>query len=73
MCGSPTHECGEALNDSAYKKAVGIVEKYDNAAYHTEMLYGECCNFGYDEKPIERITRDMAIDAGDLSLEGQIY
>lgn len=37
---------------------------------------GYCPNAGYEDssyQPPQRITRDMAIDAGDLSLEGEIY
>ena len=66
-CGTPTDKIGRTLHGTTFKRVVNIIEKYgDN---HTEKTHGDCCRH---EGNIQRVTKDMAIDAGDLSLEGQI-
>ena len=68
-CGCPTNKKGELLDDETHERVVSIIEEYgDN---HTEQTHGYCC-INEQIHPIRRVTRDMAIDAGDLSLEGQI-
>lgn len=69
-CGHPTDKRGEPLSGDSFKKALRIIEQYggDN---HTHLEHGWCCEDLYREEPRMRVTRDMAIDAGDPSLEGQ--
>jgi hypothetical protein len=61
-CGNPTDKDGNLLNEQDF-----LNWKPENL----EAVHGECCLDKETEKML--ITRDMAIDAGDLSLEGQIY
>lgn len=69
-CGTPTNLNGETLSGEAFKKAVKILENYgDNKTHKT---HGDCCiNEQMQASQINYVTRDMAIDAGDPSLEGQ--
>lgn len=57
-CGQPTNEQGEALSVDECKL---WVEK------DAILVHGYCCP---PEPQRMQVTRDMAIDAGDLSLEG---
>ena len=72
-CGYPTDKEGEILRGEAFEKAKNIINAY-GGKQHTHLVNGECCpNGNYPLEPNRiRVTRDMAIDAGDLSLEGQI-
>lgn len=58
-CGS----CG------AWQDDPGLYTEEEQNDY--ELVYCGCEN--YNGHGMQYITRDMAIDAGDLSLEGQIY
>lgn len=64
-CGTPTNENGITLHGKSFEKVVNIIEKYGDA--HTHKTNGDCCSYQYTK---QRVTRDMAIDAGDLDLEG---
>lgn len=66
-CGIPTNKDGEPLNLEECKKW-----ESDNAI----LVHGYCCiNEILQEQEYQEIiiTKDMAIDAGDLSLEGRIW
>lgn len=70
-CGHPTNSKGEPLMGEAFKKALNIIETYgDN--HHTHLEHGDCCIHEHMEPQRMRVTRDMAIDAGDPSLEGEL-
>lgn len=69
-CGHPTDSTGTQLTGEAFNKAWKIIETYgDN--HHTHLEHGDCCAQEHMEPQKMRVTRDMAIDAGDLSLEGE--
>jgi hypothetical protein len=61
-CGHPTDKDGEPLDLEACK-----TWQEDKA----ELVHGNCCVHEQNQRQIIRVTRDMAIDAGDMSLEGQ--
>ena len=63
-CGQPTNKEGQPLTIDECKQLTD--EQINNA----ELLNGDCCP-PQQEKETIIVTRDMAIDAGDLSLEGQ--
>lgn len=65
-CGFPTDESGNYLYGNKAQKAFDIIEKYGD--YRTHKTNGNC---SHQDMNRNRVTRDMAIDAGDLSLEGQ--
>lgn len=71
-CGCPTDENGNNLKDENFKRAVNLIENY-KADAHTHLVNGNCCpeGDGSHTSGMVQITRDMAIDAGDRSLEGQ--
>lgn len=62
--------CGECCD-----KDGNVIEwPEDKTGYdEAEKVHGECCIHEQMEKETRRVTRDMAIDAGDPSLEGQLY
>lgn len=64
-CGSPCNCYGNVLN--YFNQA-----DYENPNNIIEQVPGDCCQHKQDEQRM-RVTRDMAIDAGDLSLEGELY
>jgi len=66
-CGTPTDKNGYTLSDNAFKKAVNIIETYGD--YRTHKTHGDCC---IRQQTQMRITKDMATDAGEPSLEGQL-
>ena len=68
-CGFPTDENGRNLHGETFKRVVNIIEEHGDG--HTEKTTGDCCAQEQTNLNRNRITRDMAIDAGDLSLEGQ--
>jgi hypothetical protein len=67
-CGHPTDENGFPLE---FDEDIHIIEKdYKKEGMEVKLVHGKC----YHEEQHERyitVTRDMAIDAGDLSLEGE--
>ena len=66
-CGQPTDKDGNPLTAEECEPI--SVEELDNA----ELVHGYCCLIEYEPEPERmRVTRDMAIDAGDLSLEGEL-
>lgn len=67
-CGCFTNKNGQVLELVMFKKADRIVEKYGDIK--TVRVTGECCYNEQKGKPMVQVTRDMAIDAGDRSLEG---
>lgn len=67
-CGHPTDKEGNCLQDESLSKAIRIIETYGDG--HTDKVNGWCCPNG-DEPQRMQVTRDMAIDAQDPSLEGQ--
>lgn len=68
-CGCPTNENGNGLDATLQKRVISIIEKYGDG--HTQKTNGYCCAYEFAEQQKVQITRDMAIDAGDRSLEGQ--
>jgi len=67
-CGSPTEANGYELDGEPRGKAINIIETYGD--YRTHQTNGSCCPPEHENT--QRVTRDMAIDAGDLSLEGTL-
>lgn len=61
-CGQPTDKYGEPLDLEACK-----TWQEDKA----ELVHGNCCVHEQNQRQTIIVTRDMAIDAGDMSLEGQ--
>jgi hypothetical protein len=57
--------CGDFVNISSLRELQAYTEKEKQEA---ELVHCGCEN----QEEIRCVTRDMAIDAGDLSLEGQI-
>ena len=68
-CGSPTDEKGHNLGGESLQKVVNIIEKYGDG--RTQNTHGDCCAYEHEE-PRMRVTRDMATDAGDPLLEGEL-
>jgi len=68
-CGIPTDENGTPLEGDACKKAVRIITKYGDRK--SKPTHGYCCINMETCAGKQLISRDMAIDAGDMSLEGQ--
>ncbi len=61
-CGQPRDKDGEPLDLEACK-----TWQEDKA----ELVHGNCCVHEQNQRQTIIVTRDMAIDAGDMSLEGQ--
>lgn len=61
-CGQPTDKDGEPLDLESCK-----AWQEDKA----ELVHGNCCVNEQSQRQTITVTRDMAIDAGDVSLEGQ--
>ena len=60
-CGRPTDEHGAAF----------IEQPLDMAGYETaEPTHGDCCGHEQDREMVQ-VTREMAMDAQDMRLEGQ--
>ena len=71
-CGNPTDADGNELVGDSFKRVIQIFLTYPDNNSHTSLTPGHCCRWkeeGHEERM--QITRDMAIDAGDLNLEGQ--
>lgn len=64
-CGHPTNNYGNPLNEFN-------ITDYEDSANEVDLVPGVCCEDKQQEQRV-RVTRDMAIDAGDLSLEGESY
>jgi len=64
-CGTPTDENGVPSNDCSEITP----SELDSAT----LIQGECCRQEQEKENYVIITRDMAIDAGDRSLEGQSW
>ena len=69
-CGSITDKNGNTVDSVTFQRVVDIIGLYGDG--HTEKTQGWCCAYEEQSKRQYRVTRDMAIDAGDLSLEGEI-
>lgn len=71
-CGYPTDEEGHPLKDENLKKATKIINNYE-LGIHQHLVNGWCCPNGNEpeDNRMVQITRDMASDACDPSLEGQ--
>jgi hypothetical protein len=68
-CGFPTDSTGEPLKIPDYDQATEICGSLENR--HQVDLPGDCCaEYAHQEENQMRVTRDMAMDAGDMSLEG---
>lgn len=63
-CGQPTDKDGCPLT---IEECELITDQLNTA----ELVHGYCCLSEYEPERM-RVTRDMAIDAGDLSLEGEL-
>lgn len=67
-CGQPTDSSGSSLSIDESRHIT------DNELENATLVHGMCCAMEWCddiEKRIIIVTRDMAIDAGDLSLEGE--
>ncbi len=64
-CGTPIDEKCNPLPIEDCKKLTQ--SELNNA----EMDYGNCCITEQEEDSYVTVTRDMATDAGDMSMEGQ--
>jgi hypothetical protein len=65
-CGNPCDENGISLPPDVFK--MWTEDQWNNA----EAVQGYCCLHEQESKQRMRVTRDMAIDACDLSLEGEL-
>ena len=63
-CGCPTNEHGDPLSNTASQLLS------ENDLKDAELTHGYCCAEQFIGTE-GRVSRDMAIDAGDMSLEGQ--
>ena len=61
-CGHPTDKDGEPLD-------LGACKTWEEEK--AELVHGNCCVYEQNQRQTIIVTRDMAIDAGDMSLEGQ--
>ena len=71
-CGHPTDKDGNMLHDKPLEKAKHIIDVYGDSK-HTHLVNGCCCPNGNHEPEHIRVTRDMALDAQDPSLEGELW
>jgi hypothetical protein len=71
-CGYPTDKDGNTLHDEPFEKAKKIIDTYGDGE-HTHLVNGSCCPNGNYEPEYIRVTRDMALDAQDPSLEGELW
>lgn len=70
-CGYPTDKDGNCLRNDAFRKVSDMLLNYETSMHETHVD-GECCPYGGGREPERmRVTRDMAIDAQDPSLEGE--
>ena len=71
-CGYPTDKDGNCLANEGFEKAKKIIDTYGDGE-HTHLVNGECCpnGDGTHEPQMVQVTKDMATDAQDPSLEGQ--
>ena len=65
-CGLPVQQDGNMLDGT--EKAIKIIEKYGDRKTH--KVNGWCCPSGDGSQRVI-VSREMALDAGDPSLEGQ--
>lgn len=70
-CGTPTDENGVPLTGEEFKRVTSIIDEIGDSK--TELLHGDCCIFPMNDPYYNRvqITREMAMDAQDPSLEGE--
>lgn len=67
-CGSVTKQDGSFISVDELKELKYSEKDYNSA----EQTHGVCCaQYEQQESNKMQVTRDMAIDAGDPSLEGQ--
>tara|TARA_R110000782_G_scaffold54142_3_gene114660 strand:- start:2986 stop:3249 length:264 start_codon:yes stop_codon:yes gene_type:complete len=64
-CGQPTNSEGFVLS---LEDICQLSEEMLNSA---EMTHGECCAYNQQEPERMQVTREMAMDAQDMSLEGE--
>ena len=63
--------CGQPCDKNGYPLTLGECKLItDEQLEKAELIQGYCCEEQERDRYIT-VTRDMAIDAGDLSLEGQ--
>lgn len=70
-CGSFTNEDGSPLSDDEFKKIKKIIDEIGDSK--TELVHGDCCVHDFNrinEFNRMQVTREMALDAQDPSLEG---
>ena len=72
-CGCPTDKEGKVLLEEKLNRVMKILHEYYPIINHVELTQGDCCRWEQEtsQEQMVQITRDMAIDAGDRSLEGQ--
>ena len=54
------------LDDNTFDRVVNIIRTYGDG--HTEKTHGDCCI----HEQYQIVTKEMAMDAGDPNLEGQL-
>ncbi len=65
--------CGQATDKDGYVLDVDVVNNMDVDWDKAEAAPGDCCRAEQEQgRQMIEITRDMACDAGDPSLEGQL-
>jgi uncharacterized protein with PIN domain len=65
MCGTPIDENNRTLSLEEYNQLTK--EQLNNA----KLDYGDCCAYDEREDNYVQVTKDMAIDAQDMNLEGK--
>lgn len=69
-CGDVTNNLGAPLTGNFREKVIELIESNKNI--EVEQTHGDCCSHEWcDEPQMVQVTRDMAIDAGDRSMEGR--
>jgi hypothetical protein len=63
-CGHPTNKDGEPLDSESLKL---WREEF------AELVHGYCCLGEQNQRQTTIVTREMASDSGDPSLEGQVW
>lgn len=68
-CGTPTDENGVPLTGEELKRVTDIIDEIGDSK--TELLHGKDCCINDPYYNRIQVTRDMALDAQDPSLEGE--
>lgn len=68
-CGQPTNKDGVVLTLEEINALNATEEDWNTA----EQTHGECCVHQENAHHYYRVTKEMAMDAGDPDLEGQLF